>query len=261
MQNPCACRESHAGSSLRQVSKILHRVRTSWLLVISHTLLMPNVKGLSNSSVYLKQADWSYNFLVPRKLRIVFQYRNKAAPKAKIWWYSGNTIHLFNGMVWIQLVVRVQQEQGYTLGEMPESLLGSAYTYRRVATVPEAGKQGRVVTAQGPANSPMVTGQWQGSTKVQPGNPSNNPGKRVYRHPYNRAQTGTGTPGLVVLRQEVWGGARWGWSESSRTICALRPLHLYVSWVLLHLIIMCKNICHSKQKRKSQKWKMESTGL
>lgn len=59
-------------------------VRTSWLLVISHTLLMPNGKGSSNSSVYLKQTDWSYTLPVTRKLCIDFQYRNRAASNAKI---------------------------------------------------------------------------------------------------------------------------------------------------------------------------------
>jgi len=83
MQNPRACRESSAERSLRQVFKILHRVRTSWLLVISHTLLTPSGKGLGNSSIYLKQADRSYVLPATRKLCRAFQYRNRAAPDAK----------------------------------------------------------------------------------------------------------------------------------------------------------------------------------
>lgn len=98
MQNPCACREPYARISLRQIFKILHRGRTFWLLVTSHTLLVPSVTGSSNSCTCLKQADWSCTLPVTRELCITFQSRNRATPNAKIQWCSDSVIRLFNRM-------------------------------------------------------------------------------------------------------------------------------------------------------------------
>lgn len=83
-------------------------------------------------------------------------------------------------------------------------------------------------------------------------------------HPYNKAQSGTGSPGLGLngaLGQEVWGGPRWGWSGISRIICALRTptsvCKVNSSAPNNHV----QKYLSFKLKCKSQKWKMESTEL